>query len=154
MRLYSGASRRRQRSIWWLCHWLEITIDGHLQGQKFTRSNSHSSYFCVTQYATRNVKICTMQNFPLYGTVADLGLLKGGFRFRRITVIARIVTSWQARRYYMSMQRLRYRRPPVQSTEIFRNLDHFCWLFRYHIASIGPVVVGAAASVPPPLWGW
>ena len=28
--------------------------------------------------------------------VADLGFLKGGFRFRLITVIARIVSSWQA----------------------------------------------------------
>jgi len=51
--------------------------------------------------------------------VADLGFLKGGFRLRRITVIERIVSSWQAS---MSTQRLRSRRPSARSAENFRNL--------------------------------
>jgi len=48
--------------------------------------------------------------------VADLGFLNGGFRFRRITVIARTVSSWQAS---MSMQRLQSRRPSARRVEIF-----------------------------------
>jgi len=50
--------------------------------------------------------------------VADLGFLKGGFRFRQITVIARIVSSWQAS---MSMQRLRSWCPSTRSAENLRS---------------------------------
>ena len=49
-------------------------------------------------------------------------ILKGGFKFRQITVLAHIVTSWYARRRYMSMQRLRSRCPPARSAENFQNL--------------------------------
>jgi len=56
---------------------------------------------------------------PSRDPVADLGFLKGGFRFRRIMIIARIVSSWQTS---MSMQRLRSWHPSTWSAEIFQNL--------------------------------
>ena len=55
---------------------------------------------------------------PCCSKLADLGFLKGGFRFRRITVIAWIISSWQAS---MSMQRLRSWNPSARSAEHFRN---------------------------------
>jgi len=64
-------------------------------------------------------------------TVADLGLLKGGFRFRRITVIARIVSSWQASTCTNAES--------AKSAPIARSAG-----------AIDPAVVETASSVPPP----
>jgi len=49
--------------------------------------------------------------------VADLhdGFLKGGFSFRQIMAIACIVTSWHARRHYVSMHRLQSNAQSVEN---------------------------------------
>ena len=79
--------------------------------------------------------------------MADLGFLKGGFRFRRITVIIH-----HGRRVCLC------RSVPIHAKR--GNFSEFrtfeiasAGFFRPHTASIGPAVVETAASVPPPLWG-
>ena len=106
--------------LFWCCVWLVCFCPIHLISL-FQKIKDHMSSDWVKsklESLKRKVTLWSVHGkVPL--PVADLGFLKGGFGFRWITVIAWIVTSWQAS---ISMQRLQSWCPSVRSVENFRNL--------------------------------
>ena len=92
--------------------------------KKMTKSNFFGGLFLSSRVLKGTfASICELLGSTILSAlVADLGFWKGGFRFRRITVKARIVSSWQGS---MSMQRLRSRSPSARSAENSSELRTF-----------------------------